>query len=299
MGKETRHGPNEVVGGSRIFFRYPLDKESPWDSGCAKEPKHSMSLLSDIVWNDTVHGGGAAEDAFFSTLAQCSGDIFPNENAMPCFQARRVTPSVTIASASVQNLRAVDGSALRLEEQINRVRPGRRRLPDISTFAAKIEDTEKLCAICCETQRLNDTLLAVPGCGHVLHDACVRRWLNTKGICPICRGDPKIHDSTRQIEQARNRERRALGLVPVHTVRAALEDPSGNIVAPPPGAEAAQELLHQLLAHTMPDIDEATLQILLQLSANEGIDVEWTPVLDTAPEGHQDGTMASPIEIDN
>ena len=41
------------------------------------------------------------------------------------------------------------------------------------------------CAICLNKIEKNDSV-AVLDCGHVFHEACIKRWVNTRQTCPVC-----------------------------------------------------------------------------------------------------------------
>jgi len=45
------------------------------------------------------------------------------------------------------------------------------------------------CAICFEALISEDgNVYSVPGCGHMFHEECLRRWKREKATCPFCRG---------------------------------------------------------------------------------------------------------------
>ena len=66
------------------------------------------------------------------------------------------------------------------------------------------------CAICMSPQ-LGDTVSCIPGCRHVFHPNCIRRWLTESNSCPVCRGkadlatlerpspDPDVHVLSEQL----------------------------------------------------------------------------------------------------
>jgi hypothetical protein len=45
------------------------------------------------------------------------------------------------------------------------------------------------CAICMDEFRMDDNLplLQMPGCDHVFHSQCLRKWIDRNSTCPLCR----------------------------------------------------------------------------------------------------------------
>eukprot|EP01017_Pseudomicrothorax_dubius_P048054 TRINITY_DN8689_c0_g1_i5.p1 TRINITY_DN8689_c0_g1~~TRINITY_DN8689_c0_g1_i5.p1 ORF type:complete len:202 (-),score=25.09 TRINITY_DN8689_c0_g1_i5:32-547(-) len=59
------------------------------------------------------------------------------------------------------------------------------------------DETSKTCLICFEDFICKDSVMEMPNCGHIFHDACVKQWLSLQASCPYCRNDirkalPKI-----------------------------------------------------------------------------------------------------------
>ncbi|XP_022764197.1 E3 ubiquitin-protein ligase RING1-like [Durio zibethinus] len=54
----------------------------------------------------------------------------------------------------------------------------RRRLEDMSS--------KKQCSICLD-EFIDGEEVALMPCGHVYHDGCIVRWLETNHMCPLCR----------------------------------------------------------------------------------------------------------------
>jgi len=51
----------------------------------------------------------------------------------------------------------------------------------IRRFDTRADDNT--CSICLEEQA---ETVATPGCRHVFHEACMKRWLEQKDTCPLC-----------------------------------------------------------------------------------------------------------------
>ncbi|KAH9887358.1 hypothetical protein C8Q73DRAFT_657285, partial [Cubamyces lactineus] len=43
------------------------------------------------------------------------------------------------------------------------------------------------CGVCLSQFRREERGALTPVCRHSFHEACLRRWLRTAGVCPICR----------------------------------------------------------------------------------------------------------------
>ncbi|KAI0824956.1 hypothetical protein BC628DRAFT_1321524 [Trametes gibbosa] len=43
------------------------------------------------------------------------------------------------------------------------------------------------CGVCLSQFRRAERGALTPVCRHSFHEACLRRWLRTAGVCPICR----------------------------------------------------------------------------------------------------------------
>ena len=50
----------------------------------------------------------------------------------------------------------------------------------------KLEENKKECSICFEKFVKNDEIATLP-CIHMFHKNCIKKWLETSNICPICR----------------------------------------------------------------------------------------------------------------
>ncbi|CAA0829412.1 E3 ubiquitin-protein ligase MBR2 [Striga hermonthica] len=58
----------------------------------------------------------------------------------------------------------------------------------IITHNNNIDDEKTVCAICLDNFCGKDMQVAiVDGCGHKFHACCLKRWLQRKNICPLCR----------------------------------------------------------------------------------------------------------------
>lgn len=59
----------------------------------------------------------------------------------------------------------------------------------LSTEAANWGD---FCVICAETMAEEGSPVLVLSCGHVFHEACIRRWLTRRHTCPTCRFELEV-----------------------------------------------------------------------------------------------------------
>ncbi|MFA6263329.1 MAG: ankyrin repeat domain-containing protein [Candidatus Babeliales bacterium] len=66
------------------------------------------------------------------------------------------------------------------------------------------QNPERKCAICCEEDGGEFTLLEL--CGHYFHTGCLNNWLRVKKSCPLCRRDVPFHDRTFTIPPAHTDE---------------------------------------------------------------------------------------------
>lgn len=60
------------------------------------------------------------------------------------------------------------------------------------------------CCVCTEVFGAGDTVLKLPGCGHVFHETCALTWLTKHNTCPYCRHELPLQDD----ELERDRRRR-------------------------------------------------------------------------------------------
>jgi Ring finger domain len=61
---------------------------------------------------------------------------------------------------------------------------------DVATLQVlTLEDETYRCCVCLEPQDAGDVHLGFR-CGHVLHEACSRKWFEYGKTCPLCRGTP-------------------------------------------------------------------------------------------------------------
>ena len=63
------------------------------------------------------------------------------------------------------------------------------------------------CAVCCERLKNSETVLQVPGCGHIFHEECALVWLRSHNTCPYCRWELPTDDPEYERER-RLRQRR-------------------------------------------------------------------------------------------
>ena len=60
------------------------------------------------------------------------------------------------------------------------------------------------CTICTEEIQKNDNSNYVLPCAHVFHPICIRTWLDTSNICPICKHPVNIY-TNEQLERYNQR----------------------------------------------------------------------------------------------
>ena len=48
---------------------------------------------------------------------------------------------------------------------------------------------QNVCAVCTEAFKKDELLFKLPICGHIYHQSCIKHWLVSKPVCPLCRGD--------------------------------------------------------------------------------------------------------------
>eukprot|EP00658_Telonema_sp_P-2_P079756 TRINITY_DN7795_c0_g1_i10.p1 TRINITY_DN7795_c0_g1~~TRINITY_DN7795_c0_g1_i10.p1 ORF type:complete len:370 (+),score=37.32 TRINITY_DN7795_c0_g1_i10:246-1355(+) len=52
---------------------------------------------------------------------------------------------------------------------------------------------EPKCSIClCEWDPPNEEISMLPGCNHVYHDPCIKKWLQSCNSCPVCRAPVQV-----------------------------------------------------------------------------------------------------------
>jgi hypothetical protein len=66
------------------------------------------------------------------------------------------------------------------------------------------------CPVCCEQLQNSETVIQLPGCGHIFHEACALVWLRSHNTCPYCRmelptDDPDYERGRRRRQQQEER----------------------------------------------------------------------------------------------
>ncbi len=72
------------------------------------------------------------------------------------------------------------------------------------------------CPVCCEDMNKGETVLQLPGCGHVFHQDCALAWLTKHNTCPYCRlelptDDPQYEAERRRRQNQQQTERAGNG----------------------------------------------------------------------------------------
>ena len=63
------------------------------------------------------------------------------------------------------------------------------------------------CSVCCEPLQKSETVVQLPGCGHIFREECALRWLKSHNTCPFCRHELPTDD----LEYERERRQRRQG----------------------------------------------------------------------------------------
>jgi hypothetical protein len=70
-----------------------------------------------------------------------------------------------------------------------------------------IQSSQKDCVICTEFFTVGDTVLRLPGCGHVFHETCALQWLRKHNTCPCCRRELATDDDISEHERRQHMQR--------------------------------------------------------------------------------------------
>ena len=65
------------------------------------------------------------------------------------------------------------------------------------------QQRNKDCVICTDSFDVGQTVIQLPVCGHVFHDACASRWLERHNTCPYCRRELPTDDADYEQERRR------------------------------------------------------------------------------------------------
>lgn len=66
------------------------------------------------------------------------------------------------------------------------------------------------CPVCCEQLQKSETVIQLPGCGHIFHESCALVWLKSHNTCPYCRRELPTDDPEYERER-RQRQRSSEG----------------------------------------------------------------------------------------
>lgn len=61
-----------------------------------------------------------------------------------------------------------------------------RSMPVLRVTNNDIEEENDECTICFDKMSVGDAAMRIP-CGHLFHEDCVRKWLESSNMCPVCR----------------------------------------------------------------------------------------------------------------
>lgn len=62
------------------------------------------------------------------------------------------------------------------------------------------------CPVCADSFAIGDTIVRLPSCGHVFHEACAMMWLTKHNTCPYCRSELPTEDEEYERERRRRRD---------------------------------------------------------------------------------------------
>jgi len=82
--------------------------------------------------------------------------------------------------------------------------------PTVKVTEYDLENGSDECSVCLEKFALDESALRIP-CGHLFHQDCVRKWLQSSNQCPVCRYELPTDDAEYEqgrCERARNQKPR-------------------------------------------------------------------------------------------
>ncbi|KAL3530411.1 hypothetical protein ACH5RR_009733 [Cinchona calisaya] len=85
---------------------------------------------------------------------------------------------------ALQGLMGQDGNPL--EETIISKHLKTRKYQKLANQDDGDEDDDEICVVC-QSEFENEETLGILGCGHQYHVDCIKRWLQHKNVCPICK----------------------------------------------------------------------------------------------------------------
>ena len=62
------------------------------------------------------------------------------------------------------------------------------------------------CPVCCENLQNSETVIQLPGCGHIFHESCALVWLKSHNTCPYCRRELPTDDPEYERERRRRQQ---------------------------------------------------------------------------------------------
>jgi hypothetical protein len=95
------------------------------------------------------------------------------------------------------------------KEIIKSYQKQREQSPSSTTFRQcnlHITSQSHDCVVCCDGLLGQETVIQLPGCGHIFHEACAMAWLTTHNTCPYCRRELPTDDE--EYERERRRQQR-------------------------------------------------------------------------------------------
>lgn len=70
---------------------------------------------------------------------------------------------------------------------------------------------EHSCPVCADAYVSGATIVRLPTCGHVFHEACAMLWLTKHNTCPYCREELPTEDEEYEVERRRRDARSSVG----------------------------------------------------------------------------------------
>lgn len=89
----------------------------------------------------------------------------------------------TIANIVLTVVAALRHSSLEKHGELRASKAAIEAMPRVTVTA---EESDKACSICLEEFEVGGEAREMP-CKHKFHSGCIEKWLQVKGLCPLCR----------------------------------------------------------------------------------------------------------------